>query len=525
MVVDGNVGSFVNVSFGHSYFGLSAVLDTLANTADSWVRFDVTKAHRQTDPLNEAAMSGFRFTQAGFDINAFDQVWLFGARQNENDGFRMTDQELAILSRWMDEKKGGVFATGDHADLGASLCSRIPRVKSMRRWTNAQGVPQSTGMDRHDTLKSGHNSTYTFDDESDDIPMDTDVTLFPVRSWHAFRHSSGPHPVLCGKTGIINILPDHPHEGEVIAPASYTQTFSFPGYANKPEFPEKTAFPGSREKAFVIARATVTGRSAAQDTNKQAVNGRTIGAVGAYNGHVGGVGRVVVDSTWHHWFDVNLIGRPGYPATDPKSQGFLATPSGLAAYARIQNYFRNVALWLSSPAIQDALFFRATWGIVHLYPLVEQLSSKLPIWELGGYALDAIGREAGQCTVRTWLIDRFDFMFEEKFRVPGIEPCLSCPPFDAFETVVLGSIVRELIVINEAAQDKNELLKEATVARAFAAGLNVGTKEFMELFNQSIKNAASFAETLQRKDAITFSEKEFINPDRDGDSTNGPTAT
>jgi hypothetical protein len=123
MVVDGYEGDFLNVSFGQSYFGLSAVLDTLANTADPWVRFDVTKAHRQSDPLGEADLEDFRFTQAGFDINQFDQVWFFGARanenENENDVDQLTDDELAIVSRWMDEKKGGVFATGDHDDAGA----------------------------------------------------------------------------------------------------------------------------------------------------------------------------------------------------------------------------------------------------------------------------------------------------------------------------------------------------------------------------------------------------------------------
>ena len=211
MVVDGYVGNFLNVSFGQSYFGLSGVLDTLANTADSWVRFDVTKAHRQTDPLGEADFNAFRFTQAGFDINAYDQVWMFGARSGENDVDQLTDQELAVLTRWMDEKKGGVFATGDHADLGASLCARVPRVKSMRKWTFAQDVPSPNGVNRHDTLSAGHDVTYTFDDESDDIPMATEVEMFPVRSWHPFRHASGPHPALCGKKGIIEILPDHPH--------------------------------------------------------------------------------------------------------------------------------------------------------------------------------------------------------------------------------------------------------------------------------------------------------------------------
>ena len=122
----------------------------------------------------------------------------------------------------MDEKQGGVFATGDHADLGVSLCGRIPRVRSMRKWSNSQGVPTNFGLDRHDTLRKGHDNTYTFNDESDDIPMPIDVTRFPLRSWLPFGFRSMPHPVLCGRDGVIDILPDHPHEGEVIEPISLT---------------------------------------------------------------------------------------------------------------------------------------------------------------------------------------------------------------------------------------------------------------------------------------------------------------
>jgi hypothetical protein len=511
MVVDGYPGAFLNISFGQSYFGLSAVLDTLANTADPWVRFDVTKAHRQTDPLGEADMEGFRFTQAGFDINQYDQVWFFGARNNEGDVDRLTDQELAIVARWMDEKKGGVFATGDHADLGASLCARIPRVRSMRKWTPAQGVPQPNGVNRHDTLLPGHDTSYTFDDESDDIPMPIEVTMFPVRSWHAFQLRSAPHPVLCGKKGIVDILPDHPHEGEAIVPSSYTQTFSFPGYTNKPEYPEKIAAPGQREPAHIIAKARVRARTTAQDPNKGQVNGKTFGAIGAYNGHASNVGRVVVDSTWHHWFDVNLIGRPGLPASNPKSQGFLASPAGETAYAEIQNYFRNVALWLNSPAKQDALFFRATWRIFQLYPLVEQLSPKLPLWELGGYALDAIGREAGQCTVRTWIIDRFERLLPEKFRIPPFDDvCLTCPPIDAFETIVMGGVVRNLLEVSEGVLPKNGIVKEEIVAKAFESGLREGVDSFAVMLDRSIDNVASLAKSLKRKDAVNLTAEQFL---------------
>lgn len=70
--VDGYPGNFLNITFGQLYFSLSAVLETLAHNPESWVKFDVTKAHRQTDPLGEADLNDFRFTQSGFDIKAYD---------------------------------------------------------------------------------------------------------------------------------------------------------------------------------------------------------------------------------------------------------------------------------------------------------------------------------------------------------------------------------------------------------------------------------------------------------------------
>ena len=48
MVTDNDFG-FVAGSFSNSYFGLSALLDALRVQPDFFVRYDVTKAHRQTD--------------------------------------------------------------------------------------------------------------------------------------------------------------------------------------------------------------------------------------------------------------------------------------------------------------------------------------------------------------------------------------------------------------------------------------------------------------------------------------------
>ena len=59
--------------------------------------------------------------------------------------------------------------------------------------------------------------------------------------------------------------------------------------------------------------------------------------ISAYNGHTVDVGRVLADSTWHHWFDINITGvaappspYAGFDATVAYMQGTLksAGPTG-----------------------------------------------------------------------------------------------------------------------------------------------------------------------------------------------------
>lgn len=91
-------------------------------------------------------------------------------------------------------------------------------------------------------------------------------------------------------------------------------------------------------------------------------NARSFGVVGAYDGHRVGVGRVTVDSTWHHFFDINLIGDPVAPF--PKTQGFKASADGLLALGHIEAYFRNIGVWLARPGSLTKLFGAAAWFVL-----------------------------------------------------------------------------------------------------------------------------------------------------------------
>ena len=69
--------------------------------------------------------------------------------------------------------------------------------------------------------------------------------------------------------------------------------------------------------------------------------------IAALDGDPFDVGRVVVDSTWHHWFSLILIGlRDQAPAF----------------YRNMQAYYRNIGLWLATPSQRASMLFRATWG-------------------------------------------------------------------------------------------------------------------------------------------------------------------
>jgi hypothetical protein len=507
MVVDGYDNQFVNITFGRLYFSLSALCDHLENSPDWWIKFDLTKKHRQTDPLGAADQNGFRFTDAGFDINQYDQVWFFGARTNINDPQRLNDQELEIIARWMDEKQGGVFAVGDHYDLGASLCGRIPRVATMRKWSVAQNPPQNFGPNRHDTLRKGHDNFYTFNDESDDLPMTTRVRRYPLWSVEYFRRRWAPHPVLCGRNGVIDILPDHPHEGEVIVPSNPTATFGFGSYTNKPEYPEVS---GQRPMPEIIAWARVQGdHTDASDLNKGQANAKEFGAVGAYDGHLANVGRVIVDSTWHHWMDVNLIGRPRQgdqvdpvSDTDPKAFGFEYTPAGQASYDRIKDYFLNVAKWLGAPAKQNCMFMRATWGFVIRYPLAELVSPAMPIWQLGGFARDAIGRRASQCTLFTWILPHFaewrEILPFEPRAIPDGPLDMASPSWPVFETYVIGGITRKMLELAYAHGEKGSEVASDEVAMAMAEGMHLGAKTFQKDLDKSQKASARLGEVIAR---------------------------
>jgi hypothetical protein len=243
-----------------------------------------------------------------------------------------------------------VFAAGDHALLGASMCSKIPRVRNMRKWTRAQGVPSFADPDRHETL--------VHDLQTGELAWEGD--RWAQQIWPVYRQDPSdptfihrfPHPLLCGRNGVIDRFPDHMHEGAVIEDdqVRLDEPLGIPGFDGE-EFPFVEPVVGG---AAALASDTFGVRPRPQviahglTTNLDG-SARRFALIGVYDGDPVGIGRVVVESTWHHWFSMNLV-------------GFQEQVPGL--YTGMQTYYRNVALWLSTPAQRASMLFAAIWGVL-----------------------------------------------------------------------------------------------------------------------------------------------------------------
>ncbi|MCE7937444.1 hypothetical protein DCC79_03110 [bacterium] len=446
LVTDGGL------NFGPGDFGLSTFVHVLLNDAPSRVKFDLTLAHLRegvTDaevmmgqPGISKSIKGFRFDEpTHFTPEMYDQIWLFGIATsfgaeyqyrsaNQYPANRLSDGELSNISAHMN-RGGGVFATGDHGFLGRALCGSLPRVRGMRHWADfPDSIDENNevsmgGRRRNDTNRVGHDVGTQFSDQSDDIPQLLDLKLYST--YVSFlRRARYPHPVLCGRTGRIDVLPDHPHEGECRVPGNLNETFPQDGSVEYPSSPG-----GLQIVPEVIAFSHVpAGNTADKAGSKAATIAHSFGAISAYDGHRAGVGRVICDATWHHFVNVNLIGvvegggfdqfdflggdhHPGEHAS--KHDGFLSSPYGQGVLDQIKNYYTNIGVWISPPARQRCFNRFAWWQLVYADRIMEAALidpdvalEQIPVSTLlsiGIHARDAFGRRASQCQTIEWLLD------------------------------------------------------------------------------------------------------------------------
>lgn len=393
----------------------------------SWHGFDLelTKAHRDSPAGGEteaqmksrtgADVLGFRFDSAhqapaGRRSLADYDVALFFPIDPSPHAYETPTAlaaEAAAISRFM-EAGGGFFATGDHEDLGAPLCRLIPRVRSMRRWHYAGGgfgpsapgpageppAPSGAGSDRHDTTRPWADGTLMFENQSDAVAQPIEPRLYPagIHSKVGFiARRYLPHPLLCSPDGVVTWLPDHMHEGWCEVPSDLSRTFTLDG-ASVAEYPPAVGGSGPLAPEVVATGRSLSHALPAIDpvhfSAATPAADRTFGVIGAWDGHLANKGRVVVDSTWHHEFDINLTGdrylEDAVPAEDPRRHGFyvrdpvtgLRRPSD--EYRMICWYFRNIIYWLIPAKRRAPIVWELMTDIGRLPRLVEELATVEP---------------------------------------------------------------------------------------------------------------------------------------------------
>lgn len=416
-------------------FHLGEFVKVLESTVWSGFDVEITKAHRTPPgstgaPAQIAADRGadvvnFRFGQA-FTVNGqsrnlsdYDMVLLFAIEAG--DPLSSLAGEAEAIAQFM-EDGGGFFATGDHSNLGAPLCGLIPRVRSMRRWWSGTGpggepaAPSPVGAGRHDTTQPGPDGITNFEDQSDEVAQPIVPALYAAglsskQGYIARKYL--PHPLLCSPQGMVKFLPDHMHEGWCEVPGKLDGTFNLGGSTLR-EYPDYTPAsppPGFTPKALapeIVATGHVrlNTTSPALDTGAHTggtapTNEMTFGVIGAWDGHRVSKGRVVVDSTWHHFFNINLTGDRFLendslgPQHEQKRHGFYVSDGsgGRVAcdeYKMIQWYFRNIVYWLIPAKRHKNIFWSTLLEVIRTPRLSEELGAMVDLKSIKTLRLDHV---------------------------------------------------------------------------------------------------------------------------------------
>lgn len=257
-----------------------------------WLQSLSRPAARPTRPQVNCVRSGLAAADLSL-VQRADQIWLFGYQAGESSE-ALTKAIAARMNAGC-----GVFATGDHDDRGQQLCGSLPRVRHLRCWVRPANAPDY-GDDSIDTVFPLLDSA---DVAAPRQPAENDAHFKPV---FADRTGTATHPLMrLGEHGTIAWLPDHPHEGAL-------------GTLDVPALEDFTA----AERAGIATLAWAMAWRKPGDGSPRH-SPRAVPILRAYDPPADSAhGRIVVDSTFHHWVNYNLHAAQARPA------GHLCEPFG-----------------------------------------------------------------------------------------------------------------------------------------------------------------------------------------------------
>lgn len=429
-------------------FGVSHLRNLITGRNTFYVDF-------QIDLLNRHSTGHAANKLTSALLRRYDQVWFFGVLMCNVPGApdnELTNTEVTALSNWMGQ--GGVLITGDHANpkpagaaagldgllnLGRAIGHRVPRAGLLRKW---EGPPGADVAGSHNTQEpDGVNSLDNLTLQDDAIPQRLILKQYPLHGGFPFWfRRSRPHPLFCGRSGPIRVFPDHMHEGQLLIPSSFSAGTWPTGPTTQP-LPE------------IIARGT----------DKR--TGDVYGVTTAYDGSVAGVGRIVADATWHHYFNVNLRGFPAGATLDS-----------------ISDFYVNLAVWLSPAPKRDAMRCHLWWWLA-LHPAVYMVAHN-PVYVLGETAYNVLGRVANQCRISEFILP--PHLFEQV--VPGRFPW---PP----EELLLGGIIKQY---HEAVGLLEGRQEPPSVETLHVRGVRLGLQTYIGELGETLKGSQALAEAIER---------------------------
>lgn len=417
-----------------------------------FVSFKITTAHRNLPQDSDANIDHGPVTLTDLNIvDNFDEIWLFGY----SDVLSGNNEVSSLLEQFMAAPKlGGVLVTGDHKPLGRGLGENIVRVGKMRNW-----IVDFEGPNINSSLEEGPDANTSFgaQDSADDRPQRIHYRRFPVNAPAGV--TLRPHPVLSGPDGPIDVLPDHQHEGEALAPTDLLAA----------EWPSNAH--GHQEQPFVIAWG---------DVKDPQVNFKQFGLVSAYNGHTVDLGRIVADSSWHHWLNSNLVG-------NGPNEGFEASPEGQAALKKIEAYFLNCATWLAPPKKQNEIRNAAWWSTVWADETVE-IPVDASLTYFGDRAIRVLSRFASSSAVSEWVLgpDVFNRTLSDP-SLAQISAGVSLLNLNVEQQLaggILQALMREVGPLNPALTFPTEAPPDQRLEQA----INAGTAEALTGVNIHLEN-------------------------------------
>jgi hypothetical protein len=243
----------------------------------------------------------------------------------------------------------------------------VPRAGLLRRWGG--GPPQyGTSVEKNvNTQVKPSGTTYDYDDfalPEDEWPQrlilttsTAEQTGLPSLDEGATASRRRVHRLFCGRAGPIDVFPDHMHEGEVLVPDPL------------PLDVWPASDDGDQPRPEVVARGIDQEAGTIHDL------------IVAYDGNAAAVGRIVADSTWHHYFNVNL-------------KGF---PEGGSILTQLAQYYLNLAVWLAPVHKRREIACWLRWQVIR-DPSLQMSLGNAPR-TLGRIASGLVRRQHGPCAV------------------------------------------------------------------------------------------------------------------------------